>query len=449
MAKRIILPQKTRYFLQKKAKHWERSSIFLFHRWMQHRGLEIAVLQPKHIRRFFDQLLCGELNQNNKFSGKSIVRYLDWLWANNLLPFDPALLHPPPLPKTARRWIAELTTTLAPVTCRGYNYILRGFHHWLADNNITLTSLGRRHISDYCKHLADRGLHPGTRKIKLCVIRSYLLFLYNNKILSVDPNAIVRSTDFPKLPSYLPRPLPPKADRELKCRLAASPCLYQQALLLMRNTGLRIGELISLNHNCIREDHDGNHFLKVPLGKLKNERLVPLDKVTLQLVKNLQRRGRQDRTLLLETDSGSKTRASKYNCILREVCKNLDIADRVTSHRLRHSFATSMISAGMSLVSVMKLLGHRDYKMTLRYSAITQETVGKEYFDALSNLEKEYHLPLRSKASSDVDPIVILADLKRWLRKSCAQDYPRRTAAIIKRIERLQNDIPQLISRRH
>ena len=45
----------------------------------------------------------------------------------------------------------------------------------------------------------------------------------------------------------------------------------------MRNTGMCIGEFISLEHNCLRIDSDGRPFLKVSLGTLHNERIVRLD----------------------------------------------------------------------------------------------------------------------------------------------------------------------------
>jgi integrase len=83
---------------------------------------------------------------------------------------------------------------------------------------------------------------------------------------------------------YLPRPLAPDIDEELRQRLATADDQYQQGLLVMRNTGLRIGELSALELNCIRSDDAGNVFLKVPLGKMNNERLVPIDESTLAVV---------------------------------------------------------------------------------------------------------------------------------------------------------------------
>ena len=53
-------------------------------------------------------------------------------------------------------------------------------------------------------------------------------------------------------------------------------------ILLMRRTGLRIGELRNLTLDCLEEDLYGNHFMKVPLGKLNNERVIPLDPETVE-----------------------------------------------------------------------------------------------------------------------------------------------------------------------
>jgi len=57
----------------------------------------------------------------------------------------------------------------------------------------------------------------------------------------------------------------------------------------MRWTGLRVGELIHLEFDCIRTDHRANRFIKVPLGKLYNERLVPIDEAAYQLITKLQK----------------------------------------------------------------------------------------------------------------------------------------------------------------
>ena len=83
--------------------------------------------------------------------------------------------------------------------------------------------------------------------------------------------------DVPRLPRPLPRYLPADADR----RLTAALCTPQpnrlraDALLLLRATGMRIGELIDLELDCVHEVPGAGAWLKVPLGKLDTERMVP------------------------------------------------------------------------------------------------------------------------------------------------------------------------------
>jgi site-specific recombinase XerD len=55
--------------------------------------------------------------------------------------------------------------------------------------------------------------------------------------------------------------------------------------------------------------------------------------------------------------------------------RGLDIPGPVVSHRLRHTYATELLNAGQSIIAVMKLLGHRSLRMTMRYAAITHRPV--------------------------------------------------------------------------
>ncbi len=91
--------------------------------------------------------------------------------------------------------------------------------------------------------------------------------------------------DAPRLPRPLPRYLPPDADRRLAAALGESGNrLRADALLLARATGLRIGELVDLELDCVHEVPGAGAWLKVPLGKLDTERMVPLDPETVDLV---------------------------------------------------------------------------------------------------------------------------------------------------------------------
>jgi site-specific recombinase XerD len=334
-------------------------------------------------------------------------------------------------------FVASLAPTHKHSTCKHYRNVLRAFHAWLDKHQLCLSQLQRDHMTRWFAHLNDRRLHPATRGQRIVIVKSYLRWLDAHGVLCSHPDKLIRRADLPKRPEYLPRPLPPQADRELQRRLADSADLYQQGLLLMRRTGIRIGELAALERNCIRTDSNDHRFLKVPLGKLDNERLVPIDRSTFELVERLQHNGCPDRQWLLVTPIGTNTRHVEYNRILRQVCHDLDIPDRLTTHRLRHTYATTLLNAGMSVVAVMRLLGHRSIKMTLRYAAITQQTVQREYFEAIARIEQRYSQALPPSIPPS-DPQHMLSDIGRWITKSFAQTHPRQVQALLKRIKRLQ-----------
>ena len=191
----------------------------------------------------------------------------------------------------------------------------------------------------------------------------------------------------------------------------------------MRHTGIRIGETVNLPYNCIFIDQKNNKFITVPLGKLDNERNVPLDDKTCKLVRAIQRLNSADRQYLLPRHGRTVTTMTDIiRRSLHQVSSALQCDAPVTPHRLRHTYATSFINAGMSLPALMKLLGHRDYHMTLRYAAVTQEGLLKDYRNALKNLEYAAS-PITSEISHqhDTDPGTLLAATIRALKMLAAE----------------------------
>jgi site-specific recombinase XerD len=347
---------------------------------------------------------------------------------------------------SVQRYIAILQPTRSPVTCQAYRYHLLTFHRWLKMSGLNLTELNREHITRWLIYRSEQRLKASSRSKEIIAVRLYLHWLYEQAIIDTNPDELIRRTDLPKLPIYLPRPLPPQVDQQLQKRFQRSKNPLHKALLLTRKAGLRIGELIGLDFDCIGTDYQGRQFLKVPLGKMNNERLVPLDDATVTLVEKLRRRGHKPRRFLMVTATGEKTQYHQYVNALRDICQGLDIPDRMTLHRLRHTFATSLLSAGMSLPSLMKLLGHRDWHMTLRYAEITQEAVGREYFEALTEIENRYHTQLSAKHTDLFNPVKAIADVIRWLKNNVASNASSNNSArlLTKRLERARKEIDSL-----
>lgn len=450
-SKQTALPPVARAFVRTQAGESRRRLLYIFHCWLQKRSLTVQTAELSDIERFLRRPCRKRLRASTRHHYRVRLNvYLDWLYGRGHLRFDPAALKQKPkrLHPTAQRFVQSLTT-IKPSSARIYRSSLLGFHEWLHKEGLSVTSIQRRQMLNWFTYLKDRGLASSTRAQRILSARCYLQWLAEQGHLRSSPDHLVRRADLPKRPEYLPRPLPPDVDHQLRRRLASSACPYQRGLLLMRNTGLRIGELRSLEPKCIRTDFNGNRFLKVPLGKLDNERLVPIDDETFNLIGELQAIGDSNRSFLLATARSKKTPYAAYTHALRDACSGLEIPDRMTTHRLRHTYATSLLNGGMSLVAVMKLLGHRDYRMTLRYTAITQETIVKEYYEALVHTEKRYAGVLATRASSDLDPAKSLSDIARWLRSFGASNASakRATQALVKRLKRIQTVIQALLAK--
>jgi integrase len=85
----------------------------------------------------------------------------------------------------------------------------------------------------------------------------------------------------------LPRPLTPEQDQIVEQELQRRNDLASNALLLLRHTGMRIGECVNLSFDCLRTLGPGRWAIHVPLGKLKTERLVPVDAAVCEVINRL------------------------------------------------------------------------------------------------------------------------------------------------------------------
>ena len=84
--------------------------------------------------------------------------------------------------------------------------------------------------------------------------------------------------------------------------------------------------------------------------------------------------------------------------VLRETSAQAGITAHIVPHQLRHTYATSLLRAGVSLPALMKLLGHRCANMTLRYVEITQKDLQREFH--LARLNPRHLIPLPTQLST-------------------------------------------------
>jgi hypothetical protein len=103
------------------------------------------------------------------------------------------------------------------------------------------------------------------------------------------PEGLILRQDFPPPDPYLPKPLSPEDDRLLGQQFRRTDDLHSNALLLLRATGMRIGECLrsqtdGLRHLSPHPDGEDQWALQVPIGKLHSGRWVPADDRIRQIV---------------------------------------------------------------------------------------------------------------------------------------------------------------------
>jgi len=290
-------------------------------------------------------------------------------------------------------------------TVLGIAVRLGHFARFLAEHDRELTSLAaldrQRHIEPYlaavaaaCNPRSGTILSASERRSRILTLGRLIDDINEWGWAEAPGRKLVFARDVPRLPRALPRYLPPDADRRLSAALHASPNrLRADALLLLRATGMRIGELVDLELDCVHEVPGAGAWLKVPLGKLDTERMVPIDDDTLELIDRIVAHRSPGRPLphprtgkpveFLLTHQGRRVSVDTLRAELTRAATEADLKS-VTPHQLRHTFATALVNSGVSLQALMAMLGHVSAEMSLRYGRLFDETVRAEYERALT-----------------------------------------------------------------
>ena len=299
--------------------------------------------------------------------------------------------------------IDNLATTLRPNTIANYRQTVRHFLRYLHKSHphVRKPSQLRRdpHILGFLRilHRQQPQLKNGSRSMYLIKLRRLLNDLAE-RCHSPALEGLLTRDDLPPKDIYLPKPLSPPDDNLLDRFLRAQDDLIANALLLMRATGIRIGECRSLTTDCLYPVGPDQWTLKIPLGKLHTERWLPLDNDTHALITRLlalrpASPSAPNANLLLITRKGRPLRYDRMRKALAHAASQAGCRAHVTPHKLRHSFATEMIRAGVSLPALMCLLGHKSIRMTLSYVQVTPNDLHQKYRQARQNIASKYLLP--------------------------------------------------------
>ena len=298
----------------------------------------------------------------------------------------PPLHHP--LAQPFQHAAESLTTALGESSVCEYLGTVHRFLTYLGAHHPAVRSLGqlRRdpHILGWLTDLRSRTPPLAKLTLALRIVRLRRLLeelAWSHQLPSLAH--LLGHDDIPRVDRRLPRPLTPEQDQRIQQELQRRNDLTSNALLLLRYTGMRIGECVDLPVDCLRPLGPDQWVIHVPLGKLGTERWVPVDSQVCQIIQRLRSlrppHAPQQGRLLLHRSRGHTMLVRRLRAALYDAAAAAGVSARIVPHQFRHTYASEMLRAGVSLPAVMKLLGHKSPRMTLEYLEITQQDLQREY----------------------------------------------------------------------
>jgi len=325
----------------------------------------------------------------------------------------------PAMAATMASYLDQLEISARPGTVAATELTLRLFAHRVTEADPACTSvagIGRAHIEDFKRWVAARpgksgkGLATMTIRHRLSTVRTFFERIMEWDYDDAPARLFIYTSDFPALDEPLPKFLDDPSAAKFMAALAEDPNLRRRLMVeLLARTGMRVGELAALEDDAMVRQGEG-HRLRIPIGKLHNDRYVPLLPLLVDLIADYKAvRGRSRSGHLLERDDGRPFDRRTVHRYVASVAKRAGVG-HVHPHQLRHTLATQSINRGMSLEAIAVLLGHRSMDMTLTYARISDETVAEAYFKVTEAVEAQYYghsgtAPVRAAGSSAQQPV--------------------------------------------
>jgi site-specific recombinase XerD len=307
----------------------------------------------------------------------------------------------------------EITKNRSDRTIRNYDFYLRRFSTWLAENKISspekITLEAIRKYRLWLNRLVDptrkSNLKKNTQNYHLIAVRAFLKYLAKRDIKTLAPEKIelarleMRQVDFIEgsdLDNLLDAPLQTKSPKIIQYRDKA-------VLEMLFSTGMRVSELAALTKDLnLKKDE---FTVKGKGGKTRIVFLAQQARYWVNEYLKLRKDGNpylfigHDKAAKARTKEGQETKNKigltprSIERIVQKYAKIVGINKKVTPHTMRHSYATDLLMNGADIRSVQALLGHSSITTTQIYTHITNQQ--------LRDVHKAFHGRGRKKKSDD------------------------------------------------
>jgi len=248
--------------------------------------------------------------------------------------------------------------------------------------------LDRLAIRGFLAHLTRKKLNKRSIARSLSAVRSFYKYLHRSEQVDVNP---ARGVNSPKQDKYLPGYL----DRaqiellfqsaDLKAREGKFSDVRNSAILeLFYSTGMRLSELRGIN----RMDIDLLSQQVKVRGKGRKERIIPVGDHAQLALRNYESKRDEllrgmgqaaDRTAFFLSNRGKRISTRAIQNAVKGFLEKFDESAGLSTHSLRHTFATHLLDAGADLRAVQELLGHASISTTQIYTHTSVERLKQVY----------------------------------------------------------------------
>lgn len=272
-------------------------------------------------------------------------------------------------------------------TVTSYQNDLSAFFDYLdlQFGKLSLQEITASFIRSWLAGLKDAEMSSKSINRKISTLRSFFKYQLKTGKLEVSPTANIIA---PKIGKRLPVFIKEQDTKELLQSLAGQTedwkTLNAKMLLtLFYTTGMRLSELINLKEKQLDL---GRSQIKV-LGKGNKERIIPISKEVIVIIRDYQHWKRKEfentEEVLLVTAKGKRMYPKYAYLLVKQYLGDIKTLDKKSPHILRHTFATHLMNGGADLNAVKELLGHSSLASTQVY---THNTIEK-----LKDVHKKAH----------------------------------------------------------
>lgn len=268
---------------------------------------------------------------------------------------------------------------------------LRCFWNFYKSKRKKLKTISKRDFEDYLYFLRQKGYKSSTIRDRLGGLRDFLRY----KNIKVLPEFKISQPK--RLPKFLEYDELKKIREIIKEEMKAINALFdlstkdknktyryhymkleikERDLLifdLLLGSGMRTAELCSLNCEDVKEQPS-----LLILGKGSKERIVEIpENLHLRLKKFIDHRNPDEP--LFSCRNGKRITRYAISTFVKRYGKKAKLGKKMSPHKLRHSFATSLLNQGARIEAVSTLLGHANLSTTQIYARLSNQKIREEY----------------------------------------------------------------------